>query len=134
MDTTKFFVHIPSILTLFELFWPFNLMSKIVIETSFYATHVVDAFGNIRGGGEKWMNTSVVEFKAFFAIHFYMDMKRQPNLKSYWSKEGSFFHCPTISNIMSQDHFMQFQRCLHITNPCTYEHIQKGDLRYDKLW
>jgi hypothetical protein len=50
MDTTKFFAHIPSILTLFELFWPFTLMRKIVIETNCYATHVVDALGNTRGG------------------------------------------------------------------------------------
>jgi hypothetical protein len=34
MGTTKFFAHIPSILTLFELFWPFYLMRKIVIETN----------------------------------------------------------------------------------------------------
>jgi hypothetical protein len=51
MGTTKFFAHIPSILTLFELFWPFTLMHKIVIETNRYATHVLDALGNTRGGG-----------------------------------------------------------------------------------
>jgi hypothetical protein len=51
MGTTNFFAYIPSILTLFELFWPFNLMRKIVIETNRYATHVLDALGNTRGGG-----------------------------------------------------------------------------------
>jgi hypothetical protein len=29
---------------------------------------------------------------------------------------------------------MQLRRCLHITNLSTYEHIQKGDPGYDKLW
>jgi hypothetical protein len=28
---------------------------------------------------------------------------------------------------------MELQRCLHITNPATYEHIQKENPRYDKL-
>jgi hypothetical protein len=28
---------------------------------------------------------------------------------------------------------MELQRCLHLTNPATYEHIQKGDPGYDKL-
>jgi hypothetical protein len=100
MGTTKFFAHMPSLLTLFELFWPFNLLRKIVIETNRYASHVVDALGNTIGG-PKWVHTSVAELKAFLAIHMYMGMKCQPNIKSYWSKEGSIFHCPTISNIMT---------------------------------
>jgi hypothetical protein len=132
MGTTQFFAHMPSILTLFELFWPFNVMSKIVIETTRYATHVIDALGNTQGG-PKWINTSVAEFKAFLAIHMYMGMKRQPNMKSYWNKEGSFFHCATILKIMTRDRFMALRRCLHLTNPATYEHIQKGEPGYDKL-
>jgi hypothetical protein len=132
MGTTKFFVHMPSLLTLFELFWPCNLLRKIVLETNRYASHVVDALGNTMGG-PKWVHTSVAELKAFLTIHMYMGMKRQPNIKSYWSKEGSIFHCPTISNIMTRDRFMKLRRCLHLTNPATYEHIQKGDPGYDKL-
>jgi hypothetical protein len=62
-----------------------------------------------------------------------MGMKHQPNYKTYWEKEGSFFHCPIISNIMTHEHFIQLLRCLHITNPGTYEHIPKGDPCYDKL-
>jgi hypothetical protein len=50
MGSTKFFVQIPSNLILFELFWPFNVIRKIVIETNHYATHVIDALGNTRGG------------------------------------------------------------------------------------
>jgi hypothetical protein len=79
------------------------------------------------------VNTTMAEFKAFLVVHLYMDIKRQPNVKSYWSKEGSFFHCGTISNIMTWDRFMHLKRCLHITNPAIYEHIQKGDPGYDKL-
>ena len=100
MDITKFFVHIPSLLTLFELVWPFNLLRKIAMETNHYISHVLDALENTKGG-PKWVQTSMVELKAFLAIHMYMDMKHQPNINSYWNKEGSIFHCPTISNIMT---------------------------------
>jgi hypothetical protein len=130
--TSKFFDHIPTILQLFELFWPFNMLRKIVFETNRYATHSLDALGNTMGGA-KWVSTSVAELKAFLAIHMYMGMKRQPNIKTYWEKVGSLFHCPIISSIMSRDRFIRLRRCLHITNPATYEHIEKGDARYDKL-
>jgi hypothetical protein len=79
------------------------------------------------------VNTSVAELKAFLAIHMYMGIRRQPSIQTYWEKEGSLFHCSTISNIMSRFRFTQLRRCLHITNLATYEHIQKGDPGYDKL-
>jgi hypothetical protein len=84
-------------------------------------------------GGPKWKNLRIAELKAFFAIYMYMVMKRQPNVKSYWKKEGSFFHCPTISNIMTRRRFKELVRYLHITDLATYEHIPNGDLGYDKI-
>jgi hypothetical protein len=51
------------------------------METNRYATCPIDAAGNTRGG-PKWMNLSVVEFKAFLAIHMFMGMKRQSNIKT----------------------------------------------------
>jgi hypothetical protein len=132
LGTAQFFEHIPTILQLFEFFWPFNLLRKIVNETNRYATEPIDARGNTRGG-RKWEMLTVASFKAFLAIHMYMGMKRQPNYKTYWEKEGVFFHCPIISNIMTRERFIQLRRCLHITNPGTYEHIPKGDPHYDKL-
>jgi hypothetical protein len=84
-------------------------------------------------GGKKWVNLTIAKLKAFLAIHMYMGMRRQPNIQTYWEKEGSIFQCAIISNIMSRFRFTQLRRCLHLTNPATYEHIQKGDLGYDKL-
>ena len=49
-DTMQFFYHIPTILQLFEFFWPFNLLRKIVIETNQYAIEPIDAQRNTRGG------------------------------------------------------------------------------------
>jgi hypothetical protein len=61
-----------------------------------------------------------------------LDMKRQPNMKSYWMKEGSVFHCPIISKLMTHDRFMELTTCFHITNPTMYVR-EKGLLGYDKL-
>jgi hypothetical protein len=107
-------------------------LQRIVTESNRYATHPLDAMGNTMGG-RNWVHMTVAELKAFLAIHMYMGMKRQPNVQSYWEKEGSLFHCPIISNIMSRDRFRALRRCLHITDPALYAHIQKGDPGYDKL-
>jgi hypothetical protein len=80
------------------------LLHKIVTETNRYATHPLDAMGNTMGG-RNWENMTIAELKAFLAVHMYMGMKRQPNVQSYWEKEGSIFHCHVISNIMSCDRF-----------------------------
>jgi hypothetical protein len=98
--TTQDFEEVPSVASLFDLFWPVMLLLKIVIETNRYASHPLDAMGNTMGG-RNWVPITIPELKAFLAIHMYMDMKRQPNVQSYWAKEGSIFHCHTISNIMS---------------------------------
>jgi hypothetical protein len=108
-----FFHKNPTILHLFHLFWPHTLLCKIVTETNHYATHPMDAQGNCMEGS-KWKNLTIAWLKAFLTIHMYMEMKRQPNMKSYWEREGSFFHCPTISNIMTRERFKELVRCLHI--------------------
>jgi hypothetical protein len=34
---------------------------------------------------------------------------------------------------MTRERFCEIRRCLHITNPAQYEHIQKGKPSYDKM-
>jgi hypothetical protein len=101
-----------------------------VIETNCYATSRTSE-GELPGGNT-WVLFTVAEFKAWLVIRLYMGMKRQPNVKSYWMKEGSFLHSSTISKIMSQKWFMALRRCFHFTNPTTYAQ-EKGLPRYDKL-
>jgi hypothetical protein len=87
--------------------------------------------GTTRGGAQ-WEEFTVPEFKAYVAIWLYMGMRRQPNIKSYWMKEGSIFHCPSVSNVMIQKRFMALNKCLHITNPAEY--VRDKELPgYDKL-
>jgi hypothetical protein len=83
-------------------------------------------------GGPQWKEFIVPEFKAYVAIWLYMGMRRQPNIKNYWMKEGSIFHCPSISNVMTHNRFMALNKCLHITNPAEY--VREKELpSYDKL-
>jgi hypothetical protein len=100
--TTQYFHHVPSPLHLFQLFWTDVMLNKIIDETNRYATQPLDALGNTMGG-KNWVNLTVPKLKAFLATHMYMGMKRKLNIQSYWEKEGSIFHCPIISSIMSRD-------------------------------
>jgi hypothetical protein len=104
---------------------------KIVDKTNRYAKHV-KSDGSTEGG-PKWTDITVACLKAFIAMHIYMGMKREPNVKAYWHWEGSIFHCPIISNIMIRERFCEIRRCLHTTNPATYEHIEKDQPGYDKM-
>jgi hypothetical protein len=54
------------------------------------------------------------------------------NIKSYWMKEGSIFHCPSISNVITRKRFMALNKYLHITNSAEYVR-KKGLPGYDKL-
>ena len=58
-----------------------------------YATsHISDG---VLPRGDGWNLFMVVEFKAWLAIWLYMEMKWQPNMKSYRMKEDLTFQCPT---------------------------------------
>jgi hypothetical protein len=87
--------------------------------------------GTTRGGAQ-WEEFTVLEFKADVAIWLYIGIKKQPNIKSYWMKEGSIFRCPSVSNIMTRRRFMALNKCLHIANLAEY--VRDKELpSYDKL-
>jgi hypothetical protein len=91
----------------------------------------VDAEGKIEGG-PRWERFTIPAMKAFIACTLYIGMKKQPSVKSYWQKRGSFLHCPVISNIFTRERFQAITSCLHLTNPTTY--VQNRDEPgYDKM-
>jgi hypothetical protein len=120
----------PTFLMLFRLFWLDTPLRKICIQTNRYAT-TMDGDGNVLGG-RRWRHLSIAGLKAFFAISMFMGLKKQPNTKTYWEREGGFFHCPMISRIFSCNCFQQITRCLHITNPNSYVGT-RGEPGYDKM-
>jgi hypothetical protein len=117
-------------LQLLELFWSFYILRDIVNETNRYVT-LCNRDGVIPRGTD-WELFTIAEFKAWLAIWLYMGMKRQPNMKSYWMKEGSVFYCSIISKVMSRNRFNALIRCFYTTNPATYA-SEKGLSGYNKL-
>ena len=104
----------------------------MVREMNRYATNPMEDGGRTMGGPQ-WKPLTISELKAFFAIHLYVGIKRQPNLKSNWQRPGSIFHCPLILDVMTRARFTRLKRCFHITNLATYIHVEHGNPRYDKM-
>ena len=122
------FRHIPSFLTLFELFWTPTILGAIVDETNRYANAPIDDHGHTKGG-PNWENLTIPGLKAFIAIALYMGLKIQPNDKMYWMQD-SLFHCAKISSVFSRTRFQDLRRCLHVTN---VGNIDRRDPFYDKI-
>jgi hypothetical protein len=122
--------RLPTSMQLFNLFWPWTILRDIVNETNRYARQDDGAGGTMEG--RRWEQLTMAGLKAFMAIHIYIGLKKQPNLKTYWMHD-SIFHCDTISNIFTRQRFQDLRRCLHITNPAQYENVQRDDPAYDKI-
>jgi hypothetical protein len=58
---------------------------------------VPDAIGKTLEG-PKWEDITMAKLKAFMALALYMELKKQPNYKTYWMHH-TLFHCLMISNI-----------------------------------
>ena len=106
-------------------------MHQVVEETNRYAEAPFDDLGNIHREPH-WKNFTIVWLKAFIACAMYMELKKQPNYKTYW-QWSSLFHCLVIGNIFTKTRFMQLQRCLHLINSTLYDHIGWDDLMSDKF-
>ena len=94
------------------------MLLDIVVETNRYA-RAIDGAGKLPSG-KNWKDLTLAKFKVFLAITLYMGMRKQPNVKSYWMKSPSIFHCSVISNVLSRDRFMVLTKCFHLANHDTY--------------
>ena len=99
-------------------------------ETNRYAT-TPDPLGRTKEGWN-WEQLTKGGLKAFMALALFMEMKKQPNYKTYWMR-NSLFHCSKISNIISWARFIELRRCLHVTNSRGEGHIERGAPGFDKL-
>ena len=70
--------------------------------------------------------------ESIFVIILYIDMKKQPNLRSHWMDSNYFFHCFVISKIMNRRPFISVNKCLHLQNLRTYVR-DRNLLGYDKM-
>ena len=128
----KHYHSMPTFLQLFDLFWIYQTLRSIVQETNRYATQEVDEKEKLRWGEDSEL-LSVPGLKAFLGISVNMGMKKQPNLKSYWQKKGSIFHCSIISKSFTCKRIMAIRKCLHITNPTAYANVERREPGFDKI-
>jgi hypothetical protein len=105
------------------------VLRSICIETNWYARAVED--GKTKGGVD-WYDIDEKELRTFLAVSLYMGMKKQPYVRSYWTKSEKLFYCPVIANLLSQKRFLALQKCLHLTNlsECVTD---KTSPQYDKM-
>jgi hypothetical protein len=124
------YYRMPTFMMFFQIFWLDTLLQRIVTKTNQYAT-TVGPDGNTPRG-PTWRLFTMAGLKAFFAISILMGLKKQPNVKTYWQRKGSFFHCPVISQIFIRDRHQQITKCLHVTNPASYV-TNREEPGYDKM-
>jgi hypothetical protein len=128
--TVDHYFDVLTFMHLFRKFWLWDLIKQIRDETNRYAGSL-DENGRSHGH-DGWYPTSVKELQVYFSISFYMGMKRLPNVKAYWAKSEPFFYYGVIGGLLTRKRYLALTRCLHITNPETYE-VLAGPPNYDKM-
>ena len=108
----------PSFLTLSQMFWRITMLIDIMDETNRYTT-IADDKDHLMGNG-RWKPLIVVELEVFLGITLYMDLRKKPNVQSYWLKPPSIFNCSIISNLMSRRRYATLTRCLHLMDLGSY--------------
>src|SRR4051812_27426425 len=114
---------LPSILGVFQLFFPDTILKTIVVNTNYYAA-VKDAGES----GRKWTELTVPELLIFLALCLYCGLfKAGGSIEWLWDKDP---HKPThhITQHMSLFRFQQIKRFLHIS----LHGVNTGDY-YSKL-
>jgi hypothetical protein len=108
------------------------MQRQIVRETNRYASEQLDVkIGKTRGGFQ-WTPLGLEEFRAYLSICLFMDLKKLPCIRLYWSRDEALFHCPIISQTMTRERFELISRCLHVANAPMCEQ-DRGNSAYDKL-
>lgn len=85
------------------------------------APRPVQGGGEDRGGifarpARRWVDTTVSELCAYFAIHIYMGVTRETCIKDYWIHKWAGNHA-RLREAMSLNRFEDLSRFLHISDP-----------------
>jgi hypothetical protein len=124
--------RVPSLLGLFDKFWSPKLQRRIVRETNFYASEVIDEKGWKTRGGLDWTPLCLEEFRAYLGICLYMGIKKLPSTRLYWSRDEPLLHCHVISQLMTRDRYENITSCLHVAS-APPSVTDKDSPTYDKL-
>ena len=103
----------------------------ICTETNRYAEQEsVEHPGSLNGWGS-WVPVTVQELKAWFGICILMGLKKQPTIRSYWSRRR-FYGCPVVKHVMRRPRFEQILSCIHLVDNDSLVH-DKASIGYDKI-
>lgn len=98
----------------FMLFWPAEILCRIVRMTNLYAT-APDTNGGLRRG-HSWYPLTQCELLCFFGVLILMALKKVPNTRLHWSKSHDLFRIPVVANAMSRLCLESIIRCIHLVD------------------
>ena len=108
-------------LAIFDLFIPRKMFQLMADNTNKNAhlgrpknPHPKQHGGRDLGGARarEWINTTPEELYIFFAIHIFMGIKKEPNIKKYWNKGTKGTTHSAVINAMVLNRFEQITRYL----------------------
>jgi hypothetical protein len=102
--------HCHEPIDFFMLYWPVNILQRIVKITNLYATNHQENGGT--KGGVSWFSITQSELLCFFGILMLMTLKKLPNTRLHWARAGDLFRTDSIANIMSRGRFESIIRCI----------------------
>lgn len=117
----------PTELDCFEQFIGEEFWHMLCTETNDYARkQLLDESRKSLKTDKKWLDVSVAEMKAYFALYVLMGQLKKPSIQMYWSKR-KIIETPIFSETMSMERFNSISRFLHFYDEAT------EDLKNDKL-
>ena len=113
-----------SPLDFWKLYFNLKIMDQFVTSTN--------KFG--RKDQALWEDITVDILYKFFSIIFFMGLVRQPEIRSFWSKDPKYRR-EWVRRIMSRDRFKQIWTCLHFVDVTTFTHPEiKAKNSLDGFW
>ena len=108
----------------FDLFFTEEIYSLIVEESNRYAEQILgERYG-------EWEKISREELRAYFGFMILMGLCPRPALSDYWRRDP-FIGCPSISERISRDRFLEISRFLHFADNSVL--APSGSAEYDRL-
>lgn len=104
----------PSILTIFELFFPDEFVQKIVDQIHLYYDFL-DKNLTDKSRLKNWKPTNVSEIYMFLAISLLMAQIKKNRITEYWSKDA-LIETPIFGQLMSRDRWLLLLRMLHFSD------------------
>ena len=105
---------------LWQLFFTPNHMQLLAIYTNMnakmYYQKNADQFDQLKHP-RRWHNVTIHDLYAFFAIHIYMGIHKEPRICDYWNQHIDKPLHPLVYTAMANNRFEMIERFFHVSNP-----------------